>query len=285
MSTNTTIARRGRQVARDDAANLTIKAWPSVPQCGKLPVEWVGYAPPFKFYMLDANQTDLGLQTTLKAPNGTVMLTVKLPPQVIYIAVEDNLHTRVTSKPVAILRGHDKCTTGLTLGHKLGTMGGVVGALFVIALVLLLRRRRSQGRLARSYVRKREPETLRLNDLVPEDTVALIRAAARPARRPPPSASPLPLTPMELPPSLSPPLRPPPVRRETGEPDPDDVAPPYSPANATKYPPLTHLVVGGEGSHHGGAAAAEGRDSTEEVHLNPISPPPPLTPLSPRPTM
>lgn len=45
MTTNATLA------ARDEAANLTIKAWPSVPQCGRLPVEWVGYAPPFKLYV------------------------------------------------------------------------------------------------------------------------------------------------------------------------------------------------------------------------------------------
>lgn len=232
--------------------------------------------------MLDANQTELGLQKTLKRPNGTVLLDIKLAPQTIYIAVEDNQHTRVTSTPVSILSGNDRCMSGLTLAHKLGTMGGVVAALFIIALVILHRRHRSQTRRARSYKPRATPAetTLRLNDLVPEDEEALIRAAARPARRPSPQPAHTPLPPSPL-------LRPPPVRRETGMPDPDDdVPPPYSPANATKYPPLTQLVVGGERCVMSGEAdpvADEDRDSTEKVYLTPISPPPPLTPLSPLP--
>ncbi|WOO77071.1 uncharacterized protein LOC62_01G000667 [Vanrija pseudolonga] len=218
---------------------LTITADTSVKQCGYLDFRWTGSAPPFTFYLLNSSHIEASLNFTSGRVNSSSWIRARYPPATnVNLVVVDAQNARATSNPVHILEGTDACMPSsyqsrpAARGPSAGTIAGAVFAgVFLLCIFYCVCRRRvvaaryAHAENARRAARAAEvpttdPEIIRLNSRArerererdQEENVALMSAAAAPARPAPP-------------------------RRLTGEPDPDDVAPPYSPADATKYPP------------------------------------------------
>lgn len=233
--------------------------------------------------MLNSSHIQVSLNLTSRRVNGSTWIKARYDEgTTVSLIIVDAKNASATSNPVHIVPGDDVCMPSYwasrpsAKGPSAGTIAGAVfvGVFFLCVFYCVCRRRvvaaryanaENARRAARAQVATTDPEIIRLNSRArerdQEENVALMSAAAAPARPAPP-------------------------RRLTGEPDPDDVAPPYSPADATKYPPppIYQGMRAGEGASGSRAESGDDGDIGEQsrVPRTPTSPPPPLTPLSPR---
>ncbi|KAL1413517.1 hypothetical protein Q8F55_001291 [Vanrija albida] len=283
MSRNTTASGSGTTSA--SSAGSTSSALPlsitalveTAPSCMGMRFSFTGSAVPLSFNLLDASYRVVvpprGDAPVSTQPNGTWVIIMRVADgSTAYLEVVDARGARATSGPVRVTRGPSDADCVPRKTVSVGAIAGAVLAAVVVLLVMycLVRRRRQRARWsaeaagvsARVQAASGDNfEIARLNSRAAarEERLGLMSAAAPPAAPARPAAPP---------------------RRLTGEPDPDDVAPPYSPADATKYPPPP--VYHGLGAAGGPEDGDIGEQARPAQASPPRSPPPPLTPLSPR---